>query len=81
MSLDGQLMADDLVKLTGFSAICLWSEHALAKSIKQALAQREGPIIPLLMHSDLAEHCRLERHICINTTASGGNVSLLSGEL
>jgi RHH-type transcriptional regulator, proline utilization regulon repressor / proline dehydrogenase / delta 1-pyrroline-5-carboxylate dehydrogenase len=37
-----------------------------------------GPIVPLARRADLAALCRLERHLCIDTTASGGNATLLA---
>ncbi|HEV2979422.1 MAG TPA: bifunctional proline dehydrogenase/L-glutamate gamma-semialdehyde dehydrogenase PutA [Casimicrobiaceae bacterium] len=53
-----------------------------AQEIRQALAARDGPIVPML-HVDRdrpGEPMRLvwERTLTINTTASGGNASLLS---
>jgi RHH-type proline utilization regulon transcriptional repressor/proline dehydrogenase/delta 1-pyrroline-5-carboxylate dehydrogenase len=30
------------------------------------------------MSADLAPHCVTERHLCVDTTASGGNASLLA---
>lgn len=43
------------------------------------LSARDGPIIPLLAESDNSYGYRVERHICIDTTAAGGNASLLAG--
>jgi len=44
----------------------------------KALAARAGRVIPLATGQDLAAKCRLERHICIDTTAAGGNATLLA---
>jgi RHH-type proline utilization regulon transcriptional repressor/proline dehydrogenase/delta 1-pyrroline-5-carboxylate dehydrogenase len=49
------------------------------KPWRQALARREGPIIPLITRPSEAEHLIRERHVCIDTTASGGNAELLAG--
>jgi RHH-type proline utilization regulon transcriptional repressor/proline dehydrogenase/delta 1-pyrroline-5-carboxylate dehydrogenase len=35
-------------------------------------------ILPLITASDIAPFCVTERHLCIDTTASGGNASLLA---
>ncbi len=50
------------------------------KPWRQALARREGPIIPLITRPSEAEHLIRERHVCIDTTASGGNAELLAGQ-
>jgi RHH-type proline utilization regulon transcriptional repressor/proline dehydrogenase/delta 1-pyrroline-5-carboxylate dehydrogenase len=40
---------------------------------------RDGPILPLLCEADMADRCRIERHLSVDTTASGGNAALLAG--
>jgi RHH-type proline utilization regulon transcriptional repressor/proline dehydrogenase/delta 1-pyrroline-5-carboxylate dehydrogenase len=45
---------------------------------RQALARRDGAIVPLVTSPADADRLILERHICIDTTASGGNAELLS---
>jgi RHH-type proline utilization regulon transcriptional repressor/proline dehydrogenase/delta 1-pyrroline-5-carboxylate dehydrogenase len=42
------------------------------------LAQRDGVILPLITEADFADRCHLERHVCIDTTAAGGNAALLA---
>jgi RHH-type proline utilization regulon transcriptional repressor/proline dehydrogenase/delta 1-pyrroline-5-carboxylate dehydrogenase len=49
------------------------------KPWRQALARREGPIVPLIASEADVGRLILERHICIDTTASGGNAELLAG--
>jgi RHH-type proline utilization regulon transcriptional repressor/proline dehydrogenase/delta 1-pyrroline-5-carboxylate dehydrogenase len=49
-----------------------------ARACREALAARPGPIVPLLRRAELEALCRLERHLCIDTTASGGNATLLA---
>ena len=44
----------------------------------RALAARKGPILPLIGTEPDAAHAMLERHVCIDTTASGGNAQLLA---
>lgn len=36
------------------------------------------PLLPLVTHQGLAAYCLLERHLCIDTTAAGGNAALLA---
>ena len=65
--------------LEGLDIAAYWADDELAVAYRQELAAREGPIIPLVTGRDLAAYCTLERHLCINTTAAGGNAALLAG--
>ncbi len=47
------------------------------RAIRRALAARPGPIVPLLTEGEAAMSL-LERHVCTDTTAAGGNATLLS---
>ena len=67
-----------LTTLQGFSGALFWGDADIARKIAQALAQRPGPILPLIIDRPDAAHVLLERHVCIDTTASGGNAQLLS---
>lgn len=58
--------------------VALWAEDALLAAARRALAARAGAIVSLSVGDDLAGLCRLERHLCIDTTASGGNATLLA---
>ena len=60
-------------------AVMHFGTEADLKPWRQALARREGPIIPLITCPADAEHLIRERHVCIDTTASGGNAELLAG--
>jgi len=59
------------------AVMAMGTEDAL-RSIRQALAARPGPIVPLVL--DPSDVCGLvtERALCIDTTAAGGNASLLA---
>ncbi|RZV42615.1 MAG: bifunctional proline dehydrogenase/L-glutamate gamma-semialdehyde dehydrogenase PutA [Acidimicrobiales bacterium] len=74
----GRLKPEDLVKLNRFSAVVLWSDESELRVARQALAARDGELIPLIANQGFAEQCVLERHVCIDTTAAGGNASLLA---
>ncbi len=60
-------------------AIAAASMPEIARSeLRQALAARDGPIVPLVSElGDPVAFCN-ERSICIDTTASGGNAALLA---
>jgi RHH-type proline utilization regulon transcriptional repressor/proline dehydrogenase/delta 1-pyrroline-5-carboxylate dehydrogenase len=77
-TVSGVLDRRDLSELNGFDAVVLWSEEGDCRATRQALAKRSGKLIPLLTEADFSRHCHLERHVCIDTTAAGGNASLLA---
>jgi RHH-type transcriptional regulator, proline utilization regulon repressor / proline dehydrogenase / delta 1-pyrroline-5-carboxylate dehydrogenase len=54
-----------------------WGDDAAGRPYARVLADRQGPILPLVGMPD-AGHARAERHVCIDTTASGGNAQLLA---
>ncbi len=70
--------ADALAQLTGFSAALWWGDADTARGYAQALAARTGPILALICDMPDAAHTHHHRHICIDTTASGGNAQLLA---
>jgi RHH-type proline utilization regulon transcriptional repressor/proline dehydrogenase/delta 1-pyrroline-5-carboxylate dehydrogenase len=75
---DGRIDPQTLATLPGIAAVAFWGEGATARALRQALAERDGAILPLISAADLAPHCVTERHLCVDTTASGGNASLLA---
>ena len=77
--LNGTINFNDLANLQGFDGVAFWGQSKDARSIRQDLAQRQGAILPIFDDMDMKERCVLERHVSIDTTASGGNVSLLAG--
>jgi RHH-type proline utilization regulon transcriptional repressor/proline dehydrogenase/delta 1-pyrroline-5-carboxylate dehydrogenase len=74
----GQIDPQMLTDLQRFDAVASFADDETLKAYRTALAQRSGKLIPLLAEDDLAARCRTERHICIDTTAAGGNASLLA---
>jgi RHH-type proline utilization regulon transcriptional repressor/proline dehydrogenase/delta 1-pyrroline-5-carboxylate dehydrogenase len=76
--IDGTLTIDALSNASGFVAVAYRGDTATARQIRQALANRSGPLLPLFTERDFADWCIVERHTCIDTTASGGNASLLA---
>ena len=71
------IVPDDLVKDEGFSAVIWWGDTETGHAFSRALARRDGPIIPLIVDSPDRAHVFHERHLCIDTTAAGGNAALL----
>ncbi len=77
VTLQGLLKADDLSELHGFDAILYQADDLTAREYRQALSNREGVLIPLIDEIQ-AERLVIERHLCIDTTAAGGNASLIA---
>ncbi len=70
---------ESLTQSQDFSAALYWGDATAARAYARALAARSGPILPLITGLPDAAHCFHERHICIDTTAAGGNAQLLAG--
>ncbi|MDZ7904864.1 MAG: L-glutamate gamma-semialdehyde dehydrogenase [Cypionkella sp.] len=78
---DGQLDLADLQHLQGFAAVALWADATALRAARRALSARDGALIPLVCApAEMASACVVERHICTDTTAAGGNAALLSGQ-
>ena len=72
------LAPDALSRLQGFSGVMWWGDAAGGRTRVRILADRPGPILPLIGGMPDLAHAMLERHVCIDTTASGGNAQLLA---
>ena len=68
---------NNLSKLENFSAVMLFAKIDMVRVAKKALAEKNGSIIPLITNTETLKNMKIERHVCINTTAAGGNVELL----
>ena len=75
---DRQADSDTLKGMDRLDAVIAEGDAARLRRIREALAARPGPIVPLLTSPE--DICGLvsERTLCIDTTASGGNASLLA---
>ncbi len=76
--IDGVVSSDLLSKVSNLDAVVSFAETA--GELRKALADREGAIVPLLSEKDFAFWLTREKHVCIDTTAAGGNAALLAGE-
>ena len=77
-ALDGTLPAEALRRLEGFAATASFAGEETLRAMRQALAARDGPILPLVTEQGEPARYSVERHVCVDTTAAGGNASLLS---
>jgi len=67
-----------LRELAPLGGVLFWGDEGAARDISRALAARSGPIVPLIVDAGPPERFLLERHLCIDTTAAGGNAALLA---
>ena len=76
-AISGYLEREALSTLNDVGVVVLWSTPEDLRAVRKALANRKGRIISLATEHDMSDYCLLERHVCIDTTAAGGNASLL----
>lgn len=62
----------------GIAGALWWGDVDAARRYNAALAMREGPILPLITGEPRRFEVMHERHLCVDTTASGGNAELLA---
>ena len=77
MTAQGTVPAEAL-KTLPIAAAIWWGDAETGRTYAQALAERDGPITALVTAQPDAAHVLHERHICIDTTAAGGNAALLA---
>ena len=75
---DGVLAAQALTDLPDIGLVAFWGAAEQATAYRKALAAREGPIVPFTTAVEFQDACVVERHLCVDTTASGGNAELMS---
>ena len=75
----GSIDAEALTDLSGISGVICWGTAEATRPIGIALSKRTGPILPLITGAPDRGHACHERHVCVDTTAAGGNAALLGG--
>ena len=78
VGVEGRLEAEAVEKVEGFEAVVSCAKPTLLKPYRQALMKRAGALIPLITEHTLDQRYVIERHLCIDTTAAGGNASLIA---
>ena len=76
--LDGQLAPETLSTLEGIAAVACCADYNVLATLRVVLARRPGPILPLISEPAAGERYVVERHVCVDTTAAGGNASLIA---
>ncbi|MDO9597238.1 MAG: bifunctional proline dehydrogenase/L-glutamate gamma-semialdehyde dehydrogenase PutA [Azoarcus sp.] len=77
-ALDGSVPAELLSAVKGIAAVAAAGASDWTRELRIALAKRDGAIVPLETQTISPERYVVERHLCIDTTAAGGNASLLA---
>ena len=78
---DAGMLPDDpawLLAAVGFGVVAYAGLPGPASALRQSLARHEGDIKPLVTDLIAPERYVLERLLCVDTTAAGGNASLLA---
>src|SRR6056297_2522907 len=75
----GRVDPHTLKTMGGLSGALWWGEERDARAYAQAISERVGPILPLITAMPDTGHTLHERHVCVDTTAAGGNAALLGG--
>ena len=78
IAIDGTVAADALTTLDGIEVAAAAGASDWTRALRVALAGRKGPVVPLETQIVAPERFVVERHLCIDTTAAGGNASLLA---
>ncbi|ASM72885.1 MULTISPECIES: bifunctional proline dehydrogenase/L-glutamate gamma-semialdehyde dehydrogenase PutA [Roseobacteraceae] len=60
-----------------YCGVLWWGNAETAAELNRTLAARGGAIIPLITQQPDVGHVLWERHLCVDTTAAGGNAALL----
>jgi RHH-type proline utilization regulon transcriptional repressor/proline dehydrogenase/delta 1-pyrroline-5-carboxylate dehydrogenase len=78
VAIDGLLQEGALTRVQGFTAVASSADSDTLRGYRVALARREGALLPLITELHAPERFVIERHLCIDTTAAGGNASLIA---
>jgi len=77
-TLAGRIDPAWLADLDGFAGVACTGDEAGLCAMRRALARRDGPILPLITEAIRPDRYFHERHLCVDTTAAGGNAALLA---
>jgi len=74
----GRIAPGDLETLDDLGGVAVADAGPDLSEIRRALAARSGPIMAPIVAHDPSVRFAQERHICVDTTAAGGNASLMT---
>lgn len=73
--------APDEALLREADLVALNADTGTLRRVRRVLAERSGPIVPLIVETIHPAAYAHERAVCVDTTAAGGNASLLAAGL
>lgn len=76
-ALDG-MAADEHLATLDVDLVALVADAEELRAVRKVLAERDGPIIRLVTQPIEPSAYAVERAVCVDTTAAGGNASLLA---
>ncbi|MFY0679472.1 MAG: bifunctional proline dehydrogenase/L-glutamate gamma-semialdehyde dehydrogenase PutA [Thalassovita sp.] len=80
VAVEGALGPDVLRVVSDIAGVVWWGDRETARRLATALCARDRALVPVITdHLDRA-HAVHERHLCVDTTAAGGNAGLLAGQ-
>ncbi|MCB1089708.1 MAG: hypothetical protein KDM63_21890, partial [Verrucomicrobiae bacterium] len=62
----------------GFDVVAWCGDHETLRSLRRSLAGHRGPIVTLVSERIYPAAYAHERSVCVDTTAAGGNATLLA---
>lgn len=77
--LDAEMTAELVENASPLAGIAISEGGPGVRELRVALSRRSGAILPMITDCDSWQDYVIERAICIDTTASGGNTALLAG--
>ncbi len=78
VGIDGSLAPNALRVLEGVAVVAARGVDAELRPLRKALAARDGAIVPLVSSLGEIGPFLIERTLCVDTTAAGGNATLLA---
>ncbi len=78
VSVAGTIGITALTTITPLAGVIWWGDEKSGRAMEAALAKRDGPITALITAMPDAAQVLHERHVCVDTTAAGGNAALLA---
>ncbi len=77
LQVSGAITPEALTTGPAYGGVFWWGDDKIGQEIEMALANHTGPIIPMIPGRPDPARVLAERHVCVDTTASGGNAALL----
>ena len=78
VGVEGTVEPKALAQAQGFDVVASAADEDTLRAIRKALAKRDGMLVQLVTERVAPERYVLERHLCIDTTAAGGNATLIA---